>query len=167
MDSIFETSTYEATIAQIVCDVFETMLRYEITECDEDYSNRHTVVTAAVFFAGLWKGAAILECSEAEACFFCNRLMGIPIPPHIDDDVRDALGELANMIGGNLKSVLPRGVSLSMPSVLEGSAYAYRICGSNQTSRFAFRGEAGVLWVTLVQMRESDDTTTPANDLAH
>jgi CheY-specific phosphatase CheX len=160
MESIFETSTYEAMTTQIVCDVFDTMLQYPIAECEEDYSNRSTVITAAIFFAGLWKGAAILECSEAEACFFCNRLMGIPQPAHIDDDVCDAMGELANMIGGNLKSVLPPGVSLSMPSVVEGSAYAYRICGSNQTSRFAFRGAAGVLWVTLVQMRDAGDKTT-------
>jgi CheY-specific phosphatase CheX len=160
MQSIFETSTYEETITQIVCDVFDTMLDYTIAECAEDYNNRTSVLTAAVFFAGLWKGAAILECSEAEACVFSQRLMGIPLPAQVDDDVRDALGEVANMIGGNLKSVLPRGVSLSMPSVVEGSAYAYRICGSNQMTRYAFRGEAGVLWVTLVQMRESDDKTT-------
>jgi len=43
-----------------------------------------------------------------------------------DEDVRDALGELANMLAGNLKSVLPSGVVLSMPSVIEGSDYSLR-----------------------------------------
>ena len=154
MASIFETSTYEALTVHIVQDVFETMLRYQIQESSEDYSPRMNLVTSAIFFAGAWKGAVVLECSEGEARFFTECLMGIPRPAYMDDDVRDAMGEVINMIGGNLKSVLPPGVSLSMPSVLEGPDYAYRICGLNQTVRFSFRGEAGPLWVTLVQVAE-------------
>jgi len=152
--SIFETSTYEAMTAQIVHDVFETMLRYEIHESSDDYNARTNVVTSAIFLAGAWKGAVIVECSEDQARLFTGRLMGIPKPAHMDDDTRDAMGEVVNMIGGNLKSVLPPGVSLSIPSVLEGPDYAYRICGSHQNVRFAFRGEAGPLWVTLVQVNE-------------
>jgi len=49
--------------------------------------------------------------------------------------VRDALGELANMLAGNLKSVLPSGVVLSMPSVIEGSDYSLRICGKRLIER--------------------------------
>ena len=64
------------------------------------------------------------------------------------------MGELANMVGGNLKSMLPRGVALSMPSVLEGHNHAYRICGNHQVERYSFRGEAGVIWITLVQVDE-------------
>jgi CheY-specific phosphatase CheX len=154
VESIFETSTYEGMTAQIVCDVFGTMLRYAIHESDEDYSRRSNVVTSAIFFAGTWRGAVVLECCEQQACLFSERLMGIPRPERMDDDVRDAMGELVNMVGGNLKSVLPPGVSLSMPSVLEDPDYAYKICGSNLSQRFSFRGEAGPLWITLVQVAE-------------
>jgi len=152
--SIFETSPCETMTAQIVQDVFETMLRYEIREFPANYEARSTIVTSAVFFAGAWKGAVIVECSDAQARFFTGRLMGIPQPAHMNDNVRDAMGELVNMIGGNLKSVLPIGVSLSMPSVLEGADYAYKICGSNENSRFSFCGDSGPLWVTLVHVTE-------------
>lgn len=154
MSSLFEVSSYETMTAQIVHDVFDTMLRYEIHEAPADYDRRVNQVTAAIFFAGVWKGAVILECSEAQATLFAEELMSIPRPSCMDEDTRDALGEIVNMIGGNLKSVLPHGVSLSMPSVVEGSQYAYRICGSNETARFSFIGEAGPLWVTLVQVIE-------------
>jgi CheY-specific phosphatase CheX len=154
MQSIFETSTYAEVTVRIVCDLFDTMLQYETRESDEDYVGQNDGVTSAIFFAGAWRGAVVVECSEQQACFFSARLMGIPQPAQMDDDVRDAMGELVNMIGGNLKSVLPPGVSLSMPSVLEGAAYAYRICGANQKMRLAFRGDAGPLWVTLVQVAE-------------
>ncbi len=157
MTSIFETSTYETMTAQIVQNVFETMLRYQIQESSDDYRPQTNVVTSAIFFAGAWKGAVVLECSEDQARFFTECLMDIPQPVYMDDDTRDAMGEVINMIGGNMKSVLPPGVSLSMPSVLEGPDYAYRICGSNQTARFSFCGEAGPLWVTLVQVAEVKD----------
>jgi len=154
--TIFDTPTHETMTAQIVQDVFQTMLSYEIHESSDDYNTRTNVVTSAIFFAGSWKGAVVLECSEAQARFFTERLMGIPQPSRMDDDTRDAMGEVVNMIGGNLKSVFPPGVSLSMPSVLEGADYAYRICGSNQVARFSFHGEAGPLWVTLVQVTEGN-----------
>ena len=64
--------------------------------------------------------------------------MGIALPAAIDDDVRDVMGELANMVAGNLKSLLPRGVDLSMPSVVEGSDYALRVCGVNAVERTDF-----------------------------
>jgi chemotaxis protein CheX len=152
--NIFETETYEAMTAQIVHDVFGTMLQYQIQESSEDYATRANVVTSAIFFVGVWKGAVVLECSENQAFLFTERLMGIAQPARMDDDVRDAMGEVVNMIGGNLKSALPPGVSLCMPSVLEGPDYAYRICESNQTARFSFIGAAGPLWITLVQVNE-------------
>jgi hypothetical protein len=59
------------------------------------------------------------------------------------------------MIGGNLKSVLPHGVALSMPSVVAGSDYALRICGGNaESERLAFNSPAGSFWVTLIRLPE-------------
>jgi len=39
-------------------------------------------------------------------------------------DVHDGLGEIANMIAGNLKPLLPPGVTLSMPSVIAGADHS-------------------------------------------
>ena len=154
VSTIFDTTTYEAMTAQIVHEVFKTMLRYDIEEAADDRSLQTNIVTSAIFLAGTWKGAVIVECNEEQVRLFTARLMGIPQPACMNDDTRDAMGEVVNMIGGNLKAVLPRGVALSLPSVLEGSDYAHRICGSNRNVRFTFRGEAGTLWVTLVQVNE-------------
>lgn len=40
-----------------------------------------------------------------------------PGPALDDEDIADALGELANVLGGNLKALLPEGSTLSLPSV--------------------------------------------------
>jgi hypothetical protein len=60
------------------------------------------------------------------------------------------------MIGGNLKAMLPRGVALSMPSVVEGSDYSLRVCGGNNFSRTTFSSELGEFRITLVEMRRGE-----------
>jgi chemotaxis protein CheX len=80
--------------------------------------------------------------------------MAIDAPLCINDDVRDTMGELANTLAGNLKSVLPHGIGLSMPSVVEGTDYSLRICGGNLIDRMPFSSETGVIWVTLIELLE-------------
>jgi chemotaxis protein CheX len=78
--------------------------------------------------------------------------MGIGLPAAIDDDVRDVMGELANMVAGNLKSLLPKGVDLSMPSVVVGSDYSLHVCGVNAMERMTFSSGAGDFRVTLIEI---------------
>jgi chemotaxis protein CheX len=75
----------------------------------------------------------------------------------IDEDVRDSLGELANMLAGNLKSVLPSGVVLSMPSVIEGSDYSLQICGKRSIERVPFWSTEDIFGVTLVEIFDTSD----------
>ena len=66
-------------------------------------------MTSAVQLTGEWNGAVLLECDRGQACRFAARFLSIDLPDAVDDVVRDVLGELANMIGGNLKCVLSAG----------------------------------------------------------
>ena len=75
-------------------------------------------IAAAVFFAGLWQGAIPLECGRDETLAFASSLMRIDQSAVNDDDARDAMGEIVNMIGRKFESVLPHGVGLSLPSVV-------------------------------------------------
>ena len=70
--------------------------------------------------------------------------------------MRDVLGELANMIGGNLKCVLAREVQLSMPSVVDGSDYSLRVCGAEVRLRLAFQCAEGIFWITVLGMQPVD-----------
>lgn len=60
------------------------------------------------------------------------------------------MGELANMIGGNLKSVLPPGVALSVPSVALGNELAVRICRGGESNSTCYACDAGNIEATLV-----------------
>jgi chemotaxis protein CheX len=155
MPAPFSLDVYRDDLARVVQSVFETMIDLEVAACEASWAHSQDTITAAVHFAGDWRGAALVECDARQACQFATRLMGIALPAAINDDVRDAMGELANMVAGNLKSVLPHGVGLSMPSVVEGSDYALRVCGAKAVERIAFSSPLGIFRITLVEMLQS------------
>ncbi len=157
MPTIFPLSVYRADLVQIVESVFATMLDLPIESAPPPTAPPGDILTAVEHFAGDWRGAVLLECTRDQAFEFTHRLMCIDRPSSMNDDVRDAMGELANMLAGNLKSVLPHGVGLSMPSVVEGTDYSLRVCGGNLIDRMSFRSALGPFSVTLVEVVESPE----------
>lgn len=155
MNSLEPECTYTDEVRQIAELVFATMLRLSIHSMPSDTAPPPGLLTGALYFAGCWQGALLVECSGRDAALIAHRLTGIPLPDRVDDDVRDSLAEIVNMIGGNLKPVLPHGVALSMPSVIEGRQYALRLAATVVT-REAFRFGQDPAWLTLLQMPEQE-----------
>jgi chemotaxis protein CheX len=139
-------------LAQIVKTVFRTMVSLEVDECGTLWFPSGDRLTSVVHLTGDWKGAVLLECDWIVACRFARRFLSLDPPDMVDDLVRDVLGELANMIGGNLKCVLTQGIQLSMPSVVDGSGYALRVCGAEIQNQFAFQAVDGPFWITILTM---------------
>ena len=140
-------------VAQIVESVFETMLNLEAGESGTPWFPSEDRLTAAVHLAGDWNGVVLLECDRGQACRLAGHFLSVDPPGTVDDVVRDVLGELANMIGGNLKCVLTRGIHLSMPSVVDGSDYSLRVCGAEVRERLAFQCGEGTFWITVLAAR--------------
>jgi chemotaxis protein CheX len=140
-------------LAQIVESVFVTMMSLEVVECATPWFPGGDRLKSAVHLAGDWNGAVVLECDREQACRLAGRYLSMDPPEMVDDVVRDVLGELANMIGGNIKCVLSRGIRLSMPSVVDGSAYSLRVCGAEVKERLAFQCAEGVFWITVLTTR--------------
>ena len=144
-----------SAIAQIVESVFDAHMGLSLYETGTQWFPAPDRLTAAVHLSGEWNGALMLECSRRQACRFAGRFLSMDPVDSVDDVVRDVLGELANMIGGNLKSILARGIHLSMPSVVDGE-YSYRVCGSEIRDQLAFQSEAGTFWVTVLSTQPSN-----------
>jgi len=140
-------------LAQIVESVVGTMMGLEVNESGTPWFSSSDRLTATVHLTGQWNGAIVLECNQLQARRFASRFLSIDPCDIADDVVRDVLGELANMIGGNLKCVLMRGMRLSMPSVVDGSDYYMPICGSEIRERLAFRCARNDFWVTVLNQR--------------
>jgi chemotaxis protein CheX len=73
------------------------------------------LVQASVEIHGDWTGTVTLEMTP-ETAETAARTM-LLLDSVAEEDVTDALGELVNMIGGNIKSLLPSGSTLGLPRV--------------------------------------------------
>jgi chemotaxis protein CheX len=75
-------------------------------------------VSASVSVTGAWLGHVVVRCTDTASRNAAAALLGLGFDEVTTDDVTDALGELANIIGGNIKSLLPEPSALSLPRVL-------------------------------------------------
>jgi CheY-specific phosphatase CheX len=66
-------------------------------------------------------------------------------------EVRDALGELTNMVAGNVKALLPGPSTLSLPTVAFGSQYEISVLGSQVIGTVSFVSGCHPLVVSVVQ----------------
>jgi len=82
---------------------------------------------ATVTIAGAWNGAVTLEFGDGTAEAVSARMLGSG--SMTEADVADAVGELVNMVGGNVKSLMPGPSALSLPVVSAG-----RVAHSNDTT---------------------------------
>ncbi len=151
-----ELENHKQATSDVVREIFSTMLHIDarlVEDATPDPSD-HPVV-GCIHFAGPWKGALLLGCGPAQAAAFAAELVGIDPPGEVNDDVRDAIGEITNMIAGNLKSLFPNGTQLSAHSVVEGKSFTLKVCGGNEAMQLRFDSDRGPFLITLVRMTET------------
>ncbi|MFN7701640.1 MAG: chemotaxis protein CheX [Deltaproteobacteria bacterium] len=78
-------------------------------------------VVACVSISGAWSGDVRVRLSPALARRLAREILQIEAASTDDAGVRDVAGEVANMIGGNLKALLPEPCRLSLPRVVVDS----------------------------------------------
>jgi chemotaxis protein CheX len=75
-------------------------------------------VSSWVDIVGPWTGSVALTCGRDTAEQLARALLREHAPAELDaEDVTDVLGELANVVGGNVKAVLPGSSVLGLPEV--------------------------------------------------
>jgi chemotaxis protein CheX len=151
---------HKQDLEAVVGSVFSTMMGVDVWPSDAPCPGPAGLLTAAVYLTGPWEGAVFVHCHPQQACDFAGRFMGMPPPEAVDDDVRDVMGELANMIAGNLKCTFCPGIRVSIPSVVDGCGYALRVCGGHIVCQAGFDTPGGAVWVTLIDTLDKDAPKT-------
>ena len=83
------------------------------------------ILSAWVDVVGPWTGSVVLTAGRQTAAELTRALLGEAAPELLDhEDVADAFGEIANVVGGNVKAALPGPSTLGLPEV--GDAPAVR-----------------------------------------
>ena len=165
-DATVTSGIYRETAANAVQEVFQTMLGVDTRPRDtEPFIKPDDAVVGAVHIGGQWNGALLLEIEREQACALTSRLMSIDTPASVDDDVRDAIGEITNMIAGHLKPLLPPGSVLSNPSVAEGRNSPSKEAGGSEAVRLSFDSDEGPFMLQLVHaLGESDQSELDGAD---
>ena len=89
-------------------------------------------VSSLVGLAGTYNGLVSLHMPSTLAMRATSSMLGMEVA-EIDDDVNDAMGEIANMIAGSFKLHLSKSgmdIQISTPSVIHGKEYVISL-GSN------------------------------------
>lgn len=106
----------EAHLVEITRTVWKCTLGLDVAPVEGPPASWGRVFRATVTLRGAWDGELSLSCPDALARETAGLFFGMP-PEHVSDrETADAVGELANMTGGNLKAVLPGPCRLSTPS---------------------------------------------------
>lgn len=126
------------TIAGITKGVFSTMVMLDVVDeppLDEPVQNFHETVTSMVGLAGSHSGILAIHCPKKLALLVTSNMLGMEVT-EVDDDVNDAMGEIANMVGGDVKHIFsPKGadINLSIPTVIYGNDYALESVSSAES----------------------------------
>jgi chemotaxis protein CheX len=98
---------------QLVCS---TLLGIEVQFLPGHYDASPTdTFTGSVQITGKWNGSLLLSLPSSLVNTLTETLFSLEPGKASTEDRKDAVGELINMIGGNIKALLPQPCTLSVP----------------------------------------------------
>jgi chemotaxis protein CheX len=137
-------------IVEIVRDVWVTFLSLDVEPVPgDDRVLTGETMTGVVHVTGEWEGSVFVETTAAHAQHAAEAMFAAEPGSLSAEEVGDALGELTNMVGGNVKGLLPAPSKLSLPSVAGGESYTLRVPGAVLLERVLLQGAAGPLRISL------------------
>jgi chemotaxis protein CheX len=108
-------------------------------------------ITGMVGLAGTHKGVLAVHIPKAVATAITTNFLGVEVD-EINEDVEDAIGEIANMLGGNLKTILSdkgKDIQLSLPSTISGDEYNFSSHADVDRLIIAFTAPDGEFFVEV------------------
>jgi chemotaxis protein CheX len=107
-------------------------------------------IGSCVQLVGAWEGAVRIDCTLLLAQQAAKALLGEDADVSIDQ-LRDTVGELANMAAGSLKPLLPQPTHISLPSVADGRDYDLTVRKGRVLLQCSFDSQGERLLVSLIE----------------
>ncbi len=122
-------------ILSITENVFTTMIGCPVElGADSEALAEQSPVTGCVQISGQWTGAVLVQTTGKLASYAASQMFAISEAEVEKGECQDTMAELANMIGGNIKSLVPGPSNLSLPTVTIGKEFDIRIFGTKVES---------------------------------
>jgi chemotaxis protein CheX len=137
MSEQFQPDEITAVIRTATQELFSTMLNLPLEplasfqEATTKPPSSQDGVEALVGIAGSWTGTGRICCTSKLACTLAGAMLMMTCES-LNEDVLDAMSEIANMIIGNVKTELEERLGplgLSIPTVIFGRNYKTRSAG--------------------------------------
>lgn len=144
----------EADVAVLVDEIWLTTLGLATHRLDPKTTLPVDAETldGIINITGGWQATVALQVPKTLAARVASVMFRLDGETPTTEDMQDAIGELTNMLGGNIKALLAGDCHLSLPAVVEGRGYTVRVPTSHIVDRFAFECEGQPAVVNLMSV---------------
>lgn len=141
-------------IIESTVEIFTGMVMMDIAVAGEPLTELGRLtksITGMIGLAGTHKGVLAVHFPNKVAMEVTSSFLGMEVDT-INEDVQDAVGEIANMLGGNLKTILSdrgKDIQLSLPSTISGDEYNFSSQADVEQIILPFQAPAGIFYVEV------------------
>lgn len=130
-------NTLNRSVIKAAGEIFSNYLGWDIKgriPVERPINESYKEVSVIISFVGSISGAITMKCSKKLATEIASGMLGTEVEKD-SDDMKDAVGELLNMIIGAAKNYYSSGVDpfkISVPTIVIGEDYVVHIKASNK-----------------------------------
>ncbi len=136
-------------------DVFSTMLMIELESEDALFNKGCEIqsnLTSMIGLGGGIRGVLAIHCPATVAKAITSGFLGMEVL-ELDDDVKDAIGEIANMVAGNLKvayATIAINIELAIPTSIVGESFNMSGAAKSQRIIVPLKMNGEQFWIELM-----------------
>jgi flagellar motor switch protein FliN len=145
----------KAQVSEAVIDVFDTMLSAQLESTDSIPSESLETLrnVGSVSFAGDATGMVSIHVGDHFSRVLAADMLGMELEElDGEEEIKDMMGELGNIVGGNLKSAFTDAglaCALSTPSFTTGTDFKIESLNMEKYERFAFKCDENIVFVEM------------------
>ncbi len=139
-------AVHEAALSEILDEVLTSVSIEGLPAYDLSFAT-HT--TGSVTVSGAWNGSVLVELPASMDTVLTGAMFMMPIEEVGAEELTDAIGEFANMVGGGVKSLMPEPSRLSLPTVVSGGDLQTSVPGGVLLARAERTSGGGALRVSV------------------
>lgn len=144
----------ESEIVEFVECIWETSLQLPIAKVElaalEEKSGVRQVI-GIIPIDGEFSGGVVVQVEESLAIELACAMLAMPMDALESDDIQDALGEISNMVAGNVKAILPGPSRLALPMLVRGLDCSVAMPEAEVVSDVAFECQGASVRVHLLK----------------
>lgn len=136
---------------EVVDEVWEAVVGTPLAAADGTVLSGRHELAATVPYLGSWRGAIVMRLDATLARLVGARMFMMPADALSDTEIHDAVGEVCNMIGGNLRAHLSTACELGTPTIVTGVDLEVAIPDATPIASLHYRSGDDAVAFTLLQ----------------